>query len=143
MRVLRSVTTEFDTHFFDHDGELKRLEVHSVVVPVKDICPGMKPETRPYVPGFDKLENSILEEGLKNPIIIVPNRKDYFDWGLADISEDCRFDYDPAIPFLCIFGSQRLCIASKNDYEAIDCFYFEDVNKGLLVGKLLESKSYM
>lgn len=101
--------------------ELEILEKTFTVetIPIADIADSVTRESREQVEGFGNLEQGILSNGMRNPIIVTRNYEEAYEHAAVNVEKAFVSPYDPSKPFLCLFGNQRLAIAIRNGFEAI------------------------
>ena len=72
------------------------------------------------------LAKSFNEEGLLDPIIVIPNT--YANWMMAVRGVKSSTPWLKSYPLLAYTGNQRLSIARKLGYDTISCIIAEDVH---------------
>ena len=111
---------------------------HCTNIPIENIADFVSLESRLEQPGFYDLEQTILEEGMRNPILLVPNSVEEYDGGSLTVNTSYLSQYDPTKKYLCIFGNQRLAIAKRNNFNSISSIVVENAYHAILLhNKLL------
>ena len=72
------------------------------------------------------LAKSFNEEGLLDPIIVIPNT--YANWMMAVRGVKSHTPWLKSYPLLAYTGNQRLTLARKLGYDTISCIIAEDVH---------------
>ncbi len=107
-------------------------------IPIENIADFVSLESRLEQPGFYELEKDILNNGMQNPILLVPNSIEEYDAGSATVNTSYLSQYDPTKKYLCIFGNQRLAIAKRNNFSSISSIVVKRSSFAILVqSKLL------
>jgi len=111
---------------------------HCTNIPIENIADFVSLESRLEQPGFYDLEQNVLKEGMRNPILLVPNSVEEYNSGSLTVNTSYLSQYDPTKKYLCIFGNQRLAIAKRNNFSSISSIIVERSSFAILVqSKLL------
>lgn len=91
----------------------ENLEIHEALYSQQRIH---RSEMTPAVeePFNVELEKAILYEGIKHPLIAIPNRFDNWDEATAGLKN--AVGYNPHVPLLIVYGNQRLRIFDKYEF---------------------------
>ena len=107
-------------------------------IPIENIADFVSLESRLEQPGFYELEKDILNNGMQNPILLVPNSIEEYEAGSATVNATYLSQFNPTKPYLCIFGNQRLAIAKRNNFSSISSIIVKRSSFAILVqSKLL------
>jgi len=118
MKILTSkVLGPLKTRVVNSDLEILDYEYFVFPISVNQIA--LFATARELIAGFGELEKDIIENGMRNPIIIAQNNSEVHKHGAEGMFPDSVADYDPTKPYICLFGNQRLTIANKNGFAEI------------------------
>jgi hypothetical protein len=113
--------------------EIVTTTYYVVNLPVSSIANFVTHESRLIQPNFYELENDILVNGMKHPIIVTENTLEAYNHGKQSVDENCLSLYDSKKPYLCLFGNQRLAVAFRNNYENIDSIVVSTPEEAIIV----------
>jgi len=137
MTNLQSKINEVKVTYVCEEG-IQYKTYHCTNIPIENIADFVSLESRLEQSGFYELEKTILEEGMRNPILLVPNSIEEYEAGSATVNETYLSEFNPTKPYLCIFGNQRLAIAKRNNFSSISSIIVERSSFAILVqSKLL------
>ena len=137
MTNLQSKINEVKVTYVCEEG-IQYKTYHSTNISIENIADFVSLESRLEQPGFYDLEQTILEEGMRNPILLVPNSVEEYDAGSLTVNTSYLSQYDPTKKYLCIFGNQRLAIAKRNNFNSISSIVVENAYHAILLhNKLL------
>jgi hypothetical protein len=137
MTNLQSKINEVKVTYVCEEG-IQYKTYHCTNIPIENIADFVSLESRLEQPGFYELEKTILEEGMRNPILLVPNSIEEYEAGSATVNTTYLSQFNPTKPYLCIFGNQRLAIAKRNNFSSISSIIVKRSSFAILVqSKLL------
>jgi hypothetical protein len=137
MTNLQSKINEVKVTYVCEEG-IQYKTYHCTNIPIENIADFVSLESRLEQPGFYELEKTILEEGMRNPILLVPNSIEEYEAGSATVNATYLSQFNPTKPYLCIFGNQRLAIAKRNNFSSISSIIVKRPSFAILVqSKLL------
>jgi hypothetical protein len=137
MTNLQSKINEVKVTYVCEEG-IQYKTYHCTNIPIENIADFVSLESRLEQPGFYELEKTILEEGMRNPILLVPNSIEEYEAGSATVNATYLSQFNPTKPYLCIFGNQRLAIAKRNNFSSISSIIVKRSSFAILVqSKLL------
>jgi hypothetical protein len=137
MTNLQSKINEVKVTYVCEEG-IQYKTYHCTNIPIENIADFVSLESRLEQPGFYELEKTILEQGMRNPILLVPNSIEEYEAGSATVNATYLSQFNPTKPYLCIFGNQRLAIAKRNNFSSISSIIVKRSSFAILVqSKLL------
>ena len=137
MTNLQSKISEVKLTYVCEEG-IQYKTYHCTNIPIENIADFVSLESRLEQPGFHDLEQSVLKEGMRNPILLVPNSVEEYNAGSLTVNTSYLSQYDRIKKYLCIFGNQRLAIAKRNNFSSISSIIVEKASYAILVqSKLL------
>ena len=137
MTNLQSKISEVKLTYVCEEG-IQYKTYHCTNIPIENIADFVSLESRLEQPGFHDLEQSVLKEGMRNPILLVPNSVEEYNAGSLTVNTSYLSQYDSTKKYLCIFGNQRLAIAKRNNFSSISSIIVERSSFAILVqSKLL------
>jgi hypothetical protein len=137
MTNLQSKINEVKVTYVCEEG-IQYKTYYCTNIPIENIADFVSLESRLEQSGFYELEKTILEEGMRNPILLVPNSLEEYDAGSLTVNTSYLSQYDPTKKYLCIFGNQRLAIAKRNNFSFISSIIVKRSSFAILVqSKLL------
>lgn len=137
MTTLQSKLNEINVVYVSESG-IQYKTYYSSNISISNIADFVSLESRLEQPGFYELEETILSNGMENPIILVPNTIEEYDKGSLTVTSEYLSQFNPTKPYLCVFGNQRLAIAKRNNFTAISSIITQDASHAILVqNKLL------
>lgn len=121
---LKAQRQEIEYTFFtkDEDGMpvIRNNFLAAIPILIEDIALAVNQEDSEELP---ELAKSIMQEGMRLPIIVTYNNYAEFKDAVYGLSN--RNKYDESKPYLALIGNQRLTIAKHNGYYSIDCWLVE------------------
>jgi hypothetical protein len=137
MTNLQSKINEVKVTYVCEEG-IQYKTYHCTNIPIENIADFVSLESRLEQPGFYELEKTILEQGMRNPILLVPNSIEEYEAGSATVNATYLSQFNPTKPYLCIFGNQRLAVAKRNNFSSISSIIVKRSSFAILVqSKLL------
>jgi hypothetical protein len=137
MTNLQSKINEVKVTYVCEEG-IQYKTYHCTNIPIENIADFVSLESRLEQSGFYELEKTILEEGMRNPILLVPNSLEEYDAGSLTVNTSYLSQYNPTKKYLCIFGNQRLAIAKRNNFNSISSIVVKNAYYAILLhNKLL------
>jgi len=137
MTNLQSKISEVKLTYVCEEG-IQYKTYHCTNIPIENIADFVSLESRLEQPGFHDLEQSVLKEGMRNPILLVSNSVEEYNAGSLTVNTSYLSQYDSTKKYLCIFGNQRLAIAKRNNFSSISSIIVEKASYAILVqSKLL------
>jgi len=107
------------------------------VIKLDDIAPAVNLRSRETLSGFSKLEEAVLQN-MYHPVVLVENTWENYSNAIETVHKGMQEGYYPKRRYLCLFGNQRLAIASRNGYDSISAVCLKDVNRAIVIGKYNE-----
>lgn len=86
-----------------------------------------------FLPFNHEILKSIKEEGLRKPLVLLPNTQEVYENAVQGLTN--KLPYDESKPFLCIFGNQRLVIARYLQYDTVSCFIADNPIDAVTINK--------
>jgi len=71
--------------------------------------------------GYDELKRNVEAEGFKNPIIVIPNTLENFNLAIRKVEEAYVKDWESFPMYICMYGNQRIEIASELGISKLFC----------------------
>tara|TARA_R100000656_G_scaffold122842_1_gene98772 strand:- start:1944 stop:2384 length:441 start_codon:yes stop_codon:yes gene_type:complete len=124
---LVSKVREVDAHLFKMDNHallenkylVEKIDVSSIALVVRN---------RREQKSFHGIWKSIQQDGMKTPIIVLPNTEINYDMAKRQITLDLVVKRNPNLPYLAYTGHQRLEIASSMKFTEISAIVCSDVH---------------
>ena len=137
MTNLQSKISEVKVTYVCEEG-IQYKTYHCTNIPIENIADFVSLESRLEQPGFYDLEQSVLQKGMHNPILLVGNSIEEYTAGSTTVNASYLSEFNSTKQYLCIFGNQRLAIAKRNGFNTISSIIVENASHAILVqSKLL------
>lgn len=119
---------------------LKAVEQESKPVPMSLLV--LYPLVAPTTTVVDRLKESILKEGLRDPIVVAKIQvADWRDDDNPDINEAPSWLGDKATIYRIQMGNNRAAAAKALGYDAIDCIIVNSIEEACAIGHDIRRKN--
>ena len=118
---LESTVKDLQVVYWEHDLHIQNTTTRRTAL--IDIQCAVRPSV-----DYKVLWKDIAYNGMRDPIIIIPNTEKNYDLAIRQITPDLILPYEPNRPCLAYTGNQRIALAKWKNFRYISTIELPDVH---------------